>query len=238
MTDMYEKFTKLLIGFAILLFAIGIIVSGFILFKLNSRTIDLSIVRDPFRNAMRDIVEGRLDSALVNLDKSLEPSTTDGTVPPRLPNKEYKLALWSRAQLRWQLKTFQHEKKLISDEELASELAKAEQDMTRAILFDKNDEYLPSNERFLNRRAQLYTIFGRYDDALADFEQALKLDPTYLVTYFYRGRMKVMYTQDKEGGCADLKKAFNDPNDKDGEVNRNIVNLMQSFCTAYSISVN
>jgi lipoprotein NlpI len=72
-----------------------------------------------------------------------------------------------------------------------------------------------------------------YDAASSDFSQALQLDPEYLVTYYYRGRMKIMYTQDKQGGCDDLKKAYNDPNDRDGEIARSIVDLRQSFCTNF-----
>jgi tetratricopeptide (TPR) repeat protein len=147
-----------------------------------------------------------------------------------------KVTLSLLAEVRWQLGTEQEERGTITRDQLAQELLKAERDFSMAISFDRENQYLPSNEKLLNRRAQLYIMFGRYEDALKDFDKALNLDPEYLVTYFYRGRMKLKYTQDKEGGCLDLKKAYNDPNDTDGSVSLEIVKLFQGFCSTYNLT--
>jgi tetratricopeptide (TPR) repeat protein len=202
----------------------------------------LSFNETELKEAMDDIVNNRLESALINLDKALvteDPKTETEVLlgkNKQLPDNMVKVTLSLLAEVRWQLGTEQEERGTITRDQLAQELLKAERDFSMAISFDRENQYLPSNEKLLNRRAQLYIMFGRYEDALKDFDKALNLDPEYLVTYFYRGRMKLKYTQDKESGCLDLKKAYNDPNDTDGSVSLEIVKLFQGFCSTYNLT--
>lgn len=75
---------------------------------------------------------------------------------------------------------------------------------TVAVNYNKN---LPE---IFKKRAGTYFQIGDYENAIKDFTKVIELNPENNSTiYFMRGLSKtLLITEDKEGGCQDIKKAI------------------------------
>ena len=69
---------------------------------------------------------------------------------------------------------------------------------TRAIELKKTDA------RFYNNRGLAYSYQKKYDLAVADYDQALKIDPQSVISYNNRALIKYRYLNDAEGAIQDL----------------------------------
>jgi tetratricopeptide (TPR) repeat protein len=73
-------------------------------------------------------------------------------------------------------------------------------DLSRAI------ELEPDNPVLWNKRGNLKAFFGRYFDAVLDFDQAIRLDRNYAEAFYNRGVTRIM-NHDSMRGCEDLNRA-------------------------------
>jgi tetratricopeptide (TPR) repeat protein len=82
----------------------------------------------------------------------------------------------------------------------------------------------PTNADTYNSRANLkFTSFDDYQGALADYNQAISLDPKFVVAYFNRGTLKHV-RQDIQGALADYNQAISlNPRFADAYYNRGLL---------------
>ena len=82
------------------------------------------------------------------------------------------------------------------------------QDFDNAILNFKS--YINAESRFAQAHYDLaicYKEKERLEEAITSFSQAIEINPKFELAYFERGLLKHK-VNDKDGGCADLKKAL------------------------------
>lgn len=65
-----------------------------------------------------------------------------------------------------------------------------------------------SNANTYTNRAIVYTYLGNYDDAMADFDAAIKIDPNYFEIYLNRGTARASLQRDFKGAIADYDRAI------------------------------
>lgn len=68
--------------------------------------------------------------------------------------------------------------------------------MNQAVELCVTDPYSTHCPDLYSERGQRYALVYQWDNALADFNHALELDPNYLDAYYYRG---VLYASVPEG---------------------------------------
>ena len=66
----------------------------------------------------------------------------------------------------------------------------------------------PSDPELYNERAYAYVITGKYDNAMADYTTALKLDPANAETYFNRGLLLEMHMGEFDRAINDFNQAL------------------------------
>ena len=91
--------------------------------------------------------------------------------------------------------------------------------------YGKAIELEPSNTEYLTFRAQCLTDMKMSDEAIADFNRAIAIDPAW-PTYFSRARTK-LEMGDREGACADYEMM---PDSGDPEVQSSVELAKQVSC--------
>ena len=100
-----------------------------------------------------------------------------------------------------------------------NDVAGAIEDYTKSVAL------YPGNPRAFNNRGNIYSAEGKYREALADYNAALRFDSTLTEAFNNRGAIKAIFG-DFEGALADINKAITlKPEAKDAYRNRGLVRL-------------